>query len=102
MPADYSNFAKSWHKAYQNGTQLKDIAQQFGITAKTVANYIKRAGYELKDPRRIDNKDRILELHLERYSPKDIASLVGCSASTVIRHLEKNGLYERQRKSRSW
>jgi transposase len=82
-----------WHLYTQTDTKVDDIAKMFNMTPPSVYDYLDRSGlpYERrgKSSSKLTEKQqrRIRTLRESGHSAAKIAALVGCSGSTVYRHL---------------
>lgn len=94
-----------WHLYTQTDTKVDDIAKMFNMTPPSVYDYLDRSGlpYERRgkssSPLKEKQVRRIKTLRASGHTAPQIAALVGCSESTVYRHM--NGKVPAARNKRS-
>lgn len=98
--ADRSLFEELY---YEKNLTMQKIADRWGCSANTVSEWRKKHNLPEKDHSvyhdyEWHDEELLRELYLEqRKSTIEIADMLGCSASTVRDHLNRNGIETRSR-----
>ena len=90
---DYARIAM----AYEAGSTVPGIAEQFRLNKQTVSGVLQRLGVETRDRRFFP--DEQIELVCEQYrdgaSLGQLAKRYGCDPTTIMRTLERAGVKRR-------
>lgn len=80
-------------RLYDQGLTWREIMEQAQVSDRTVARILERNGHEFtrKPESTASNTQLILELYEAGHSTRAIASLLGCSKSTVNASVSNNG-----------
>jgi DNA-binding CsgD family transcriptional regulator len=102
---NHNEMLQIWHLYTQTDTKVDDIAKMFNMTPPSVYDYLDRSGlpYERRgkssSPLKEKQVRRIKTLRASGHTASQIAALVGCSGSTVYRHLNGSVPAARNRRS---
>jgi len=87
--------------AYEAGNTMQAVAKQFGITAQTVSNLLKRQGVAIRTRGLSeDDVDKAVHLYAQGLSLSRVAERVNSTAETVRKQLRKRGVQIRETQGR--
>lgn len=98
--AVYPRIAPQAAKLYASGLSISGVAAELGVSRSCVDKALEFAEVPKRPPGRLGrtrfDTDRMAGLRADGQSFSAIAEKLGCSPSTVGRHLETRGLHERR------
>ncbi len=82
---------------YQTGKTMAEVAEDFGVTATTICNVLKRNGVAARSARRLGSTDEaeVCRLYLSGCSGVELAARYGCNHHTIYNALRRNGIESR-------
>ena len=90
---DYAGIAM----AYEAGSTVPDIAEQFGLHKQTVSGVLQRLGVKIRDRRFFteEQMESVCEQYRAGASLGQLAKLYGCYPTTIMRTLQRAGVPRR-------
>jgi len=77
----------------KNGTQIKTIAEKFGLKVQTVSSYLRRNNIRIRGVRNGVNEKKIIDLYLNGRSMKSIAKEFHFAEATIRDILTTNNIH---------